>query len=256
VENAQLADGLDVATYAEQGFLVLREVFTRPEMKSYVQGWLRLKVGLQSNSLPLKRRDRFVLGILPDPLGSIYRHPRLVEVANRILGPDVALYYNRLLVKDEVWSGSVEMHQDMPYFHGSTGKLSVFVPLEPFNQTTGGLMIVTGSHKFGNLGMRGTILPDRFPALPVAAPSLEPGDVLLMTFLTWHTSDAPTVARDRPVLQIIYQPADDGSYFNDGLDGPTLVSGQWRTSHFVRFGDGIAPDAPAASRPADPSTAT
>jgi hypothetical protein len=256
MEGGGPAERLDLTSYAEQGFVVVREVFTAGEVDTYARAWKLLKAGLQSTSGPLRRQQRFVLGILPDPLGAIYRHPRLVGIATRILGPDVALYYNRLLVKDEVWSGAVEIHQDMPYFHGGIGKLSAFVPLEPFNETTGGLKIVAGSHKFGNLGIRGTIQRERFPALPVAAPSLAPGDVLLMTFLTWHYSESPTIPRERPVLQIVYQPADDGSYFNDGLEGPTLVSGQWRTSHFVRFGDGIAPDAPAASRSPDPSTAT
>src|SRR5260370_5749804 len=74
--------------------------------------------------------------------------------------------------------------------------------------------------------------------------------ILLMDFLTWHYSGKPTIASERPVIQIVYQSSLDGSYFKDGLEGPTLVSGQWKTQHFYRYGDGVTPDV----APSPPST--
>jgi len=247
---------LDITKYEQDGCLILRDVFTGEFTEELGRGWSEVKQELLLPTGRLQRRDRFVSGILPDPLGSVFRHPALAAVATQILGEDVALYMNRLLVKDAVWKGAVEVHQDMPFFHGSSNKLSVFVPLLPFNEETGGLTLVVGSHKYGNLGIRGAIALEKWPPSPTITPDLLPGDILLMNFFLWHYSEAPKAPSERPLLQIVYQPADDGSYFNDGLEGPTLVSGQWRTEQFVPFGFGIVPYAPAPPpTPASPSPA-
>ena len=245
---------VDTQGYWEDGFLVVRGVFAPEEVERYQEAWRDLKTKMQSGEVPLERNERFVVGLLPDPLGTIYRNGRLVEIARQLLGDDIALYYNRLLVKDEVWSGAVEVHQDMPFFHGSISKLSIFVPLTPFNESTGGLKVLAGSHRWGNLGIRGAIKLDEFPSMPVVCPALAPGDVLLMSFLTWHYSEASVVPCERPVLQIVYQPADDGSYFKNGLQGPTLVSGEWRTNCFLRFEHGVEPFLAGPPAPAPPST--
>lgn len=240
---------LDIAKYEHDGFLILKGLFSQPTMAELCQGWSEVKQELLSGSGRLQRSDRFVSGILPDPLGSVYKHSNLIAIAQQLLGEDVALYMNRLLVKDDIWQGAVEVHQDLPFFHGSFSKLSVFVPLLPFSEDTGGLTLVAGSHKYGNLGIRGAIALEKWPALPTVTPALAPGDVMLMNFYLWHYSEAPKVPSERPLLQIVYQPADDGSYFNDGLEGPTLVCGHWRTEHFVPFGFGIVPFAPPPGPP-------
>ena len=74
--------------------------------------------------------------------------------------------------------------------------------------------------------------------MEVVVPSLEVGDMLFMDFLTWHYSEAALVERDRPLMQIIYQSASDGSYYQ--LAEPTLVAGHWRTKYFISHGHGIA----------------
>src|SRR5260370_21576229 len=240
----------DLQRYHSEGFLVIRNLFTNSETELFDQAWKNLKEQLQSNTSTLRREARFVIGTLPDPIGSIYKHRCLVETVSQVIGEDLALYYNRLWVKDDVWTGAVQAHQDMPYFHGSTNKLSVFVARRRFDEAIGGLQILVGSHKFGNLGIRGNVELERFSDLPVAVPALQPGDILLMDFLTWHYSGKPTIGSERPVMQIVYQSSLDGSYFKDGLEGPTLVSGQWKTQHFYRYGDGVTPDV----APSPPST--
>lgn len=76
------------------------------------------------------------------------------------------------------------------------------------------------------------------------APALDPGDVVFMDFLTWHYSEQAAIAEDRPMLQITYQPSSDRSYGGPdiGVPEPTLVSGQWRTRHFVAKGESTTPD--------------
>jgi hypothetical protein len=234
----------EVERYHADGVVVLKSVFDAFDMMMWRKAWAPLSQATASSG-KVTRKDRFVRGVLPPPLGDIYRSPELAGVARQLLGDDLALYMNRILVKDEQWNGAVAAHQDMPYFHGGTQKLSMFVPLAPFNRTTGGLTFVLGSHRYGNLGVRGTIAVDAYPHLRHLTVEAEPGDVVLMDFLIWHYSEAALVPSVRPVMQIVYQPSSDGSYYGEtlGVDRPTLVSGAWQTEHFCRYSENVQPDA-------------
>lgn len=236
----------DIQRFREDGFLIARDFFTHEQVRSLITGWKLSQAEIQSQTGHLQRSDRFVSGTLPSELGQLYQQESLLNATKIFLQEEnIALYMNRLLVKDRHWNGSVANHQDMPYFHGSLHKLAVFIPLQPHNETTGGMRFIRGSHRFGNLGVRGTISTDQFPLMDVVTPSLEVGDVLFMDFLTWHYSEEATILSDRPVLQLAYQSAKDGSYFQ--LPQPTLVCGQWQTSYFIPFGHGISQDVAAPS---------
>jgi hypothetical protein len=231
--------------YKEDGFTVVRHFFPPPVVDDLKIGWHNLKQAVVDGAIV--RNARFIFGILPEPLASLYRQPSLVHAAQTLLGTqDVALYMNRLLLKDATWNGAVAIHQDMPYFSGGVAKVSVFVPLTPTQARdgNGGLIFVKGSHKYGNL-RRGTIRRESFAPMEDSAPDLEIGDTVLMDFLTWHYSELAPLPDDRPMMQIVYQPASDGSYASAelGVAQPTLVSGKWLTSHFAAFGDSTIPDA-------------
>jgi hypothetical protein len=235
---------IDRAAYAEDGVLVLPAFFNSADTAGLKQAWRDVKAGMAAEGL--ERNARFVIGVLPGVLGRLYRHPQLVELATSILGRDVALYMNRILVKDEHWGGPVAIHQDMPYFHGGQQKLSIFVPLSPTQADggNGGLKFVAGSHKYGSLE-RGTVDRSCFRFMPDIAPSLETGDIVMMDFLTWHYSETPVVQDERPLMQIVYQPSSDGSFGGTkiGVPEPTLVHGDWQTSHFTEWSRGVTPDA-------------
>jgi ectoine hydroxylase-related dioxygenase (phytanoyl-CoA dioxygenase family) len=232
----------DLADFHRDGFMLIRNALPTNVVADAAASFARMSAEIAEGTNPLKRADRFVSGgSLPAELDAIPRHPALISLATQVIGPDVAMYMNRLLVKDQTWNGPVAAHQDCPYFHGTTEKLSIFVPLEPFTEQTGNLKFVAGSHRYGNLGVRGTIRYEEFPQLPIVAPEAQPGDIILATFTVWHFSEAAVIACERPLLQIAYQNAADGSYFGEP-DEPRLVSGQWRTESFNRYRDHVTPD--------------
>jgi len=232
---------VDLRDYERDGYQVIRGVFDPAEVRTFRSAWEEIKSDLDRGVGPMQREARFIFGTLPDPLGRIYGDRRLATIASRVLGPDVALYFSRLMVKDAGWNGDVATHQDAPYFHGTVDKLSILLPLQDQTEASGGLQFVAGSHRLGHLGIRGTILISDFD-LPVRAPVLAAGDICLMNFLTWHFSEPNLSGDDRVLMQLAYQPATDGAYFARYLDGPVLVTGTWRTSHFVPYGYGIVPD--------------
>lgn len=229
----------DIRKFQEDGFLIVHNFFDVHQTELLHQYWKEASSTIKSGGEYLQRLDRFSLGVLSGSLGGLYSNERLVSAAQSLLADnDIALYGNRMLLKDERWNGGVETHQDITSFHGGLRKLSAFVPLQSHIHETGGLKVIKGSHRYGNLGIQGTIFPEEFPEMEIVVPSLEVGDMLFMDFLTWHYSEAALVERDRPLMQIIYQSASDGSYYQ--LAEPTLVAGHWRTKYFISHGHGIA----------------
>ena len=239
------SDAVDLIQYRTDGVSIWRQCFPSPIVDSLKKGWEELKGQIAHGTI--QRSARFVVGSLPEPLATVYRNDNLIRVAQTILDTEnVALYMNRILLKDTEWSGAVAIHQDMPYFSGGLDKVSIFVPLtKTFARNgNGGLIFLKGSHKYGNL-QRGVIRRELFPPMEELAPDLDVGDVVLMDFLVWHFSeDAPDPA-DRPLMQIVYQPSSDGSYGGDkvGVPAPTLVSGRWMTQYFAVCGESTIPHA-------------
>jgi ectoine hydroxylase-related dioxygenase (phytanoyl-CoA dioxygenase family) len=223
-----------IAKFKNDGILVLREFFSWEETLKLVECGKQIVADIGNG---LVREDRFVLGCLPDGPRQLCRDNKLIELAKELLATDnIALYMNRVLIKDREWNGAVQLHQDMPYFHGGVRKLSVFIPLTSIQADggNGGLKFVAGSHRFGNL-RRGTIKRELFPPMQDVAPELEPGDILLMDFLTWHYSNEALIRNERYLMQIAYQSADDGSYAgasSGGVPEPTLICGNWQTTYF------------------------
>lgn len=227
----------DWAEFHADGVMVQRGFFGAAFVSGFDHAVSQVHTDIRNNRL--KRVGRFVEGgPLPDYLACMPQRNELREELRALMiTPHIALYNSRLLLKDSGFSGAVELHQDMPYFTGGR-KISVFVPLMQMRANDGGLCFVKGSRKYGMLE-RGVIQLDKFPPMEHLRPDLEPGDVIFMDFLTWHYS-GPCYS-ERPLMQITFQPATDGSYFD--LPGPTLVSGEWQTSYFVEKGKCVKPDA-------------
>jgi|SRR5690348_2292983 len=163
----------------------------------------------------------------PAELAGIHRHPALLDIVEKVFGPDIALYNQRFVIKDRHSRGPVFFHQDFPYHTGWPFKASMFVPLSEVSPRNGGMIFYPGTHQFGYLGDAGEINPAILgPDWPTLSPNLQPGDVVLMNSLTWHGSNPHVAGPDRILADIIYQPADDPS-------GVALLRGNWRTEVFL-----------------------
>lgn len=223
--------------YEADGVVVLKcpQNEIRPTRAEFLRAaWADVLQAMKDHSL--RREGRFLYGRLPSMLEDLLpRSPALVNCALQILGTDIALYMNRLLLKDASSPDGVQPHQDYPYFHGGLPKLCVFVPLLPVKASEGGLIFLKGSHKLGVMP-RGDIDRGLYMDFEDLAPDLEPGDIVLMNILTWHYSVKGN-GEPRPILQIGYQPSTDGSYGGRilGVTEPTLISGEWKTTEFSEF---------------------
>jgi len=233
--------------YEQDGYALVRGALTAEEMAPIQAQWQRVRDPLRNGETidGIKRDNFYIHGELPSPVGDVYKHPVVTAVANRLIGPDVALYLNRLNVKDGAFSDPIHLHQDEPYFNGGPGKANFFVALQDVNLGNGAMVYVPGSHKLGRLD-RQTIDIGTQPELDVIVPSLRPGDLVIADILLWHSSVPNTVGSDRVLLQMIFQPASDGSYYPPSVKSPRLVTGSWRTDTFEPW-EVIQAEAPPAA---------
>jgi len=213
-------------------FLIFKNLLSEGEASELQGAFQEFKNNQLGDSLARQKNTRFTFGLMPGVLGEVYKHEKIVSVIREILGRDLALYFNRLMIKDPDAPDSVTPHQDMPYFHGSVNKVTVFVFLSGNHKDDGGMVFVPNSTRFGLLP-RGNLNLAQLPKSPYVSPELGPRDVVFSDFFTWHWSWPQKNKMDRPIIQLAYQESSDGSWEDKFMRGPVLVSGQWKTNNFV-----------------------
>ena len=219
--------------YERDGYLLVRNALSAEEMGPIQAQWQRVRDELRKGKVidGMSRDNFYIHGKLPSPVGDVYRHPRIVSIVKRLLGNDLALYLNRLNVKDTVFHDLIHLHQDIPYFNGGEKKINVFLALQDINLNNGAMVYLPKSHKLGIFD-RNTIDLSKHPELDVLVPSLRPGDLVFAHINLWHSSVPNTQQTDRVLLQMIYQPATDGSFYPLSVPEPILVTGDWKTTSF------------------------
>jgi len=210
------------------GIFVIRKAIPPEVAQGWQETWTDFYARELSSGRKVNRFNPVAVDESPPPtLAEMHRHPALLDIIERVFGPDIALYNQRFVIKDHHSRGSVFLHQDFPYHFGWPNKLSAFVPLSPMFPENGGMVFYPGTHQFGYLGDAGEINPSILASdWPSVSPSLAPGDIALMNSLIWHRSGPHLSGPDRVLADIIYQPADDPS-------GIALLRGQWRTEIFL-----------------------
>src|SRR5438874_366989 len=131
----------EACSFDSDGFLIRRRLFTPAEVAGLKQEIGRLLetreahggvfVGLAANS-PVFR----------DLAGD----PRLVEVLETILGPNIEFLSDKVVFKSASTDYGSPWHQDWPYWKG-IHKISVWVALDPATPENGCLKLLPGSHR-------------------------------------------------------------------------------------------------------------
>ena len=214
--------------FRSAGLFVVRGAIPATAVAQWQSAWREFYLEKLSSGRSVNRFNPVAVDECPPQvLADIHRNPALLDIVEEAFGPDIALYNQRFVIKDAHSRGPVFLHQDFPYHLGWPTKASAFVPLTPVFPENGGMVFYPGTHQFGYLGDAGEINPSLLgPEWPMFSPSLEPGDVVLMNSLTWHSSGPHTSGPDRVLVDVIYQPADDPS-------GVALLRGKWKTEIFL-----------------------
>ncbi len=206
-----------IAQYWRDGFLFPIPVLpaeeaaaARGELEALERNWL--DNGLP---LPLNTYKRVNAHIVMPMAARIATDPRVLDVVEGILGPDILVYAAEFFIKEPRTRQIVSMHQDLTYWGlGATEQLvTAWIALSPSTPASGCMDFVRASHKNpilphedtfdeNNLLSRGQeVRVDVAPADKVPI-EIHPGQMSLHHGLTIHGS-GPNTSDDRRIALVV-----------------------------------------------------
>lgn len=162
-----------VAQFWEEGFLVVENLLDQEEVSTVLDRaeWVAsgqaphiLKQGLQVEPVVAEGKataDTYAdslrkmshLAFCDEVFEAHARNPRVLDVIESLLGPDIKLYQDQFLMKPPKVGSRQRYHQDMPlgFFIDPPDMVSCWAALTDATIQNGCLWMLPGTHKFGIL---------------------------------------------------------------------------------------------------------
>lgn len=237
---AQGIDGFDqvtddhIAQFHDQGYLVVNNAFTPNEVQDAIDGLLHLLSGKETEYKnvmfekkargaaldalsPEQRQDyvrKFMWFVDYDArLNAMATHPKLINLATRLIGEAPALFQDMALLKPPKIGREKPWHQDHAYFDLplTTTVVGVWIALDEATTENGCMVIYPNSHKAGpvvHFQRRDWQICDTFGRQQeVVAVPLKPGGALFFHSLIQHGTPANNSTLRRRAVQFHYAPA-------------------------------------------------
>jgi phytanoyl-CoA hydroxylase len=230
--------------FAARGYLVVPDLLTprelarlRAALGAVLRRARRLTASNAAFMLVRGPNGRRLVSRVRDPITQDRRfhdlvfHPRVLDVVEMLIGPDIQLHQSRLILKPRAPGVWFDWHQDFPAFpHTNFDLLIVTIYLDDSTPDNGCLAVIPGSHRLGPLrheftfdGAPRTRLADRRRLrgrprgvdVPVQA-----GGMLVHHANLLHSSKANRTDQPRSALSFWYRAAD-----NVQVGGPTDIPG-------------------------------
>jgi ectoine hydroxylase-related dioxygenase (phytanoyl-CoA dioxygenase family) len=144
---------------------------------------------------------------------TLSRDPRILDVVEGIIGPNILLYYSMLMMKPPSGGAAAPWHQDMSFFvHDSARLVAAQVYLDDATLENGCVRVVPGSHKRGLLNhfegdrFTGVVQGDTtaFDEAQVSV-TVPAGSIALWHGLTLHSSLPNNSGRPRRAVVFEYK---------------------------------------------------
>jgi ectoine hydroxylase-related dioxygenase (phytanoyl-CoA dioxygenase family) len=190
------------ASFREQGFFILENVFTREEMEALgrlieAHHWRheeRLReVGTEGISRAGEISFTAFLAEQDEGIRAFVQRPEFVYIATTLLGPDIDLYWNQSVFKGPDGNAQFPWHQDDGYTPVTPSPyLTLWLAINDATPENGCISVLPGSHRRGlrphqktPLGLACHTLddPDQGVMVPVKA-----GSIAAFQSLTVHKS--------------------------------------------------------------------
>ena len=203
----------------------------------------RLESHEASHDGPLIAEHRQKAHLLFTWLCDLIRDPRILDVVEAIIGPDILVWQTTLFIKEARDESFVSWHQDSTYWGLSEPEVvTAWVALSPSTLQSGCVRVVPGTHLLDqvphvetraakNLLTRGQEIAVEVDERRAVAMPLHPGEMSLHHIRTFHSSE-PNRSDDRRIgFAIRYIPTRIRQVeVRD--DSATLVRGRDRYGHF------------------------
>jgi non-heme Fe2+,alpha-ketoglutarate-dependent halogenase len=191
---------------------------------------------------PFQGSYRFKSHLLFKWLADAIRDPRLLDVVEPLVGPDILCWTTHWFIKEAGTVNYVSWHQDSNYWGVETDKLvTAWLAISPATLESGCLRLLPGSHRgpaldhvdtweADNMLTRGQAIMEVDESKAVSL-ELEPGEIALFDYRLAHASD-PNHSNDRRIgIGIRYIPTDARQVVGD-WDSASLVRGTDRHGNF------------------------
>jgi len=182
--------------------------------------------------------------------------PRILDVVEGILGPDILIYGVEFFIKEPNTRHIVSMHQDLTYwgFGAIDGMITAWLSLSSATPASGGMSFVRGSHKNPilphedtfdekNLLSRGQEIKVDVAEKDKVPIEIHPGQMSLHHGLTIHGS-GPNTTSDRRIAAVIRYCRPDIAQQAAERDYAIQARGADRQSNFIHFAAPTAPFTP------------
>lgn len=243
IAMAKLLSPRQTASYRANGFLFPLDALDGDAVSHYRECLRQTEAKLGGSLMAIDRKYRGNLHFLVRWVDELIRHPRIVDVIEDLLGPDILLYTSRFFIKEPRSAEIAAWHQDSTYFGlRPYDHVTAWVALSNVSPQAGPVEFATGSHIRGQLLQRsnvvknsvntaGQIIVEWFDRSDVARAVLAPGQFSLHHTCTVHQS-APNGSDERRVgIALSYIPA-RVRYIGARRMPATLIRGVDRYGHF------------------------
>jgi ectoine hydroxylase-related dioxygenase (phytanoyl-CoA dioxygenase family) len=221
--------------YDENGYLLVRGLFSPEEAADYRarihaiadrQGetdatWASVQTGTKiQHSHDIQFKDAAFTRLLTDP--------RLTDVAQDIIGPNVQLHHNKMFIKPPEKGSPFPMHQDYPYFpHRDHSMIAVILHFDDAPVEKGCVCVYPGTHKLGPLPSEGAdhhVSTETYPISGATTIEAKAGDALFFHYLLVHGSGVNVSDEPRTTLLIqLRDPADQPLKEGHGSRGQGMM---------------------------------
>src|SRR5581483_11482229 len=235
-------DKLDaiVSFYREHGYYAPIPAISPAEAARYRQ---QLEAHEARTGAPLAPAYRQKAHLLFTWLAELIREPRILDVIERIVGPDILVWQTTFFIKEAHDPSYVSWHQDSTYWGLSEPEVvTAWVAFSPSTPESGCVRVIPGTHRADqvphvetraaqNLLTRGQEIAVEVDESSAVSMPLAPGEMSLHHIRTFHNSE-PNRSDDRRIgFAIRYIPTRIRQLEVKG-DSATLVRGQDRHGHF------------------------
>ncbi len=211
--------------FDEQGFVKVEQLFSVPEARSFKADIHRVLEAERARAVGAGQppesvlRDGVFVGLAAhSPLfHAVARDPRLLDVLEQILGPNIEFLSDKVVFKTAATNYGSPWHQDWPYWKG-THKISAWIALDTAIPENGCLKMLPGSHRqeavhdgaaLAGEGFSLRLRPDVVDEARAVTVPAGPGDVIFFHDLTLHASFPNTSGQDRWALISTYRSASE-----------------------------------------------
>lgn len=243
--KTQLDPGTIAKQFDEEGFLVVPSLFTREETQNLKAECRRLLDRLNTEAKEKGEKDpTFVqtgvyvgLSIQSEVFRRLNRDPRLLDVLEAIIGPNIMFWSDKVVFKADTVQFDSPWHQDWPYWKG-LHKINAWIALDDVDTTNGALKLVPGSHRQPvehynthdvSKGFTNRIDSAQIDESQVATAEIPAGSVIFFHDLTLHASHPNTSGRDRWAIISTFKDATADDLDYPGMAAAAVVRGHGRS---------------------------